>query len=473
LGRCFGKSSAFHVPGFAAVTSRINALVYSVVNQMQITVFGAGPVGLVTAACLSDIGNKVVCYDIDRPLVSALSRGRLKFHEPGLQEIIQRNLAAGRLSFVNEGTEAIGHSDVYMLAVNATPGASAKAVTKNLLAALNTICDGAETSKLVLVRTTVPVGTCDALQQHAVARLARRKAAFSVTVCPNPEFLREGSAVEDFLRPDRVIIGTVNGAVVRTVRTLYAAFLRQRDRLIAMDSRSAELTKLASNAMLASRVSFMNEIAEIADGCGADVEQVRCGMGLDSRIGPQFLHAGAGYGGSCLPKDLQILTEIARLSGVQTPLIDAIRTINDRRTGVILAKLERALGGKLEGRTIALWGLAFKPDTSDLRNAPGLQLAAELIRRGAGVVAYDPVARPILSIGAVSDRSLKVSRTAMGALIGADALIVVTEWKEFRSASLDALRRRLKGKVLLDARNIFDPEIIRSLGIGYVGIGRP
>jgi UDPglucose 6-dehydrogenase len=439
---------------------------------MKVTIVGTGYVGLVTGACLAEMGNHVLCVDVDARKIAILEAGGLPIHEPGLLEVVQRNVAAGRLEFTTDVARSVQHGTLQFIAVGTPPDGDGAADLRHVVEAARQIGRRMTDYKVIVDKSTVPVGTADRVRAAVAEELAARGLALDYAVVSNPEFLKEGAAVEDFMRPDRVVVGADDERAVLLMRSLYAPFVRSRDRLLVMDVRSAEFTKYAANAMLATRISFMNELALLAEKLGADIERVRQGIGSDPRIGHQFLYAGAGYGGSCFPKDVKALLRTAADCGQPLWVLDAVERANERQKGVLVAKIVARFGERLDGRTFALWGLAFKPGTDDMREAPSRVLVAALLERGARVVAYDPVAiaEARRAFGEVA--GLDYAASAAAALAGADALIVITEWKEFRSPDFDAMRAALKHPVLFDGRNLFDPALLASHGIEYHAIGR-
>jgi UDPglucose 6-dehydrogenase len=440
---------------------------------MKVTVIGSGYVGLVTGACLAEMGNHVVCLDIDPEKIAMLQRGRVPIHEPGLSEMVVRNAAAGRLSFTTDVELATAHGTLQFIAVGTPPGEDGSADLQYVLTAAGHIGRLMSDYKVVIDKSTVPVGTADKVHETITAALALRNVTLPFSVVSNPEFLKEGAAVEDFMRPDRVVVGADDERAVLLMRSLYAPFVRNRDRVLVMDVRSAEFTKYAANAMLATRISFMNELALLSERLGADIELVRQGIGSDPRIGSHFLYAGCGYGGSCFPKDVKALNRTAAEVGMDMALMRAVESVNERQKQVLADKIVARLGEDLSGKTIAIWGLAFKPNTDDMREAPSRVLITELARRGARLKAYDPVA------GAEAQRVLghqpwiELVNSAQAAAEGADALAIVTEWKEFRTPDFEALRQALKTPLIFDGRNLYDPELVRSFGLEYNSIGRP
>jgi UDPglucose 6-dehydrogenase len=443
---------------------------------MRVTVIGSGYVGLVTGACLAEMGNAVVCLDSDRAKVERLRAGEVPIHEPGLAELIVRNARAGRIAFTDDAAEAIARARIVFIGVGTPAAADGSADLSQVLAAAEAIGRHAAGDVVVVDKSTVPVGTSERVRAEVERALAARGAAHRVAVVSNPEFLKEGAAVADFMRPDRVVLGGDDARALGLLRALYAPFVRNRDRILAMDARSAELTKYAANAMLATRISFMNEMARVADAVGADIEDVRRGIGSDPRIGTHFLYAGAGYGGSCFPKDVSALVRSAADAGVAIGVLPAVAAANERQKRVLAEKIAARFGdgpdGRLDGRTFAVWGLAFKPETDDLRDAPALVLIDELLVRGATVQAYDPVAMPAARVQYADEPGVRFADGALAALEGADALVVVTEWREFKSPDFETVAARLRTPVLFDGRNLYDPAVVRASGLEHHGIGR-
>jgi len=440
---------------------------------MKLTVIGTGYVGLVTGACLADVGNHVLCIDIDRGKVARLNAGEVPIHEPGLDEVVARNRQAGRISFSADYDQAIAHGDVFFIAVGTPTDEDGSADVRHVQGAARELGRRITRPALVVVKSTVPVGTHALVAQALHEELAARGKAIAVAVASNPEFLKEGAAVADFMHPDRIVIGTDDPGAIETLTALYAPFNRNRDRLIVLDARSSELAKYAANAMLATRISFMNELARLAQTLGADIERVRHAIGADPRIGPSFLYAGAGYGGSCFPKDVRALLAMARENVLPARLLSAVHEINEEQKHVLTTKLRAALGGELRDRVIAVWGLAFKPNTDDVREAPSLVLIRNAVAAGASVRAYDPQARDTArrELQEVQHK-LTLCDSAAAACEGADALVVVTEWLEFRSPDFAALAQQLRARVLVDGRNLYDPRAVRAAGLHYEGIGR-
>ena len=456
---------------------------------MKITIIGTGYVGLVTGACLAEIGHDVFCLDVDPRKIDILNNGGMPIHEPGLQEIITRNCAAGRLRFSTDIGASVAHGEIQFIAVGTPPDEDGSADLQYVLEAARNIGRHMTGFKVIVDKSTVPVGTAQRVHGVVEEALAARGLAGSVahrfSVVSNPEFLKEGAAVEDFMRPDRIIIGVEGdetGAIAREkMKTLYAPFNRNHERTIYMDVRSAEFAKYAANAMLATRISFMNEMSNLADKVGADIEAVRRGIGSDPRIGYHFLYAGVGYGGSCFPKDVQALIRTASENGQPLRILEAVEEANHAQKSVLLDKIERCFGSDLSGREFAVWGLAFKPNTDDMREAPSRRLIAALLERGAVVRAYDPVALDearrvfALDLGEGSDALSRLHFVDMkdAAVIGADALVIVTEWKEFKSPDFARLKAELKAPTIFDGRNLYEPQEMAELGIHYYAIGRP
>ena len=439
---------------------------------MKITITGTGYVGLVTGTCLAEVGNDVLCLDLDARKIALLNDGGIPIHEPGLAPLVGRNIDAGRLAFTTDIDEAVVHGELQFIAVGTPPDEDGAADMSHVLAAARAIGQRMDEWKLIVDKSTVPVGTADRVRSVVHHELARRGVRIPFAVASNPEFLKEGAAVEDFMRPDRIIIGADDDRAIAALRALYAPFQRNHERLMVMDVRSAELTKYAANAMLATRISFMNELANLADRLDCDIEMVRQGIGSDPRIGWHFLYPGVGYGGSCFPKDVKALRFTAAQHDVPTRVLDAVEAANDAQKHVLVDKIVARLGESLEGRRFALWGLAFKPDTDDLREAASLTIVDALTRRGALVAAYDPVAMDEARRVLASNSRVTYAGTPMSALDSADALVIVTEWKEFRSPDFDGIRDRLKMPLVFDGRNLYDPATVRAAGLEYFAIGR-
>ncbi|MGE0672211.1 MAG: UDP-glucose/GDP-mannose dehydrogenase family protein [Methylibium sp.] len=440
---------------------------------MKITVVGTGYVGLVTGACLAEMGNHVLCLDLDARKIETLNAGGIPIHEPGLEEVVQRNAAAKRLEFTTDVDRAVAHGTLQFIAVGTPPDEDGSADLQYVVAAARAIGERMTDYKVVIDKSTVPVGTADKVRAAIDAALAARGVTLEFAVVSNPEFLKEGAAVADFMRPDRVVIGADDERAILLMRSLYAPYVRNRDRVLVMDLKSAEFTKYAANSMLATRISFMNELSRVAEAVGADIELVRQGIGSDPRIGTQFLYAGCGYGGSCFPKDVKALIRSASEAGQELELLSAVESVNERQKQVLGDKILARFGTELSGKRIALWGLAFKPGTDDMREAPSRMLIARLTAAGAEVTAYDPVAMAEARRAMPGQAGLRYADSAVAALEGADALVIVTEWKEFRSPDFDAIRTTLRTPLVFDGRNLFEPALMKQLGIEYHAIGRP
>jgi UDPglucose 6-dehydrogenase len=438
---------------------------------MRITIFGSGYVGLVTGACLADAGNQVVCVDIDERKIAMLKAGEVPIHEPGLDSVVQRNFAAGRLHFTTDAQEGVAHGLYQMIAVGTPPDEDGSADLRYVLAVARSIGEHMAEYKVVITKSTVPVGTADKVRETVKAALAARGSTTLFDTVSNPEFLKEGAAINDFMKPDRVIIGTDSERATELLRTLYEPFTHNRDRMIVMDVRSAELTKYAANAMLATKISFMNELANLAEHFGADIEAVRVGIGSDPRIGYAFIYPGVGYGGSCFPKDVQALKRSADSVGYDASLLTAVEQVNNRQKHVLFDKIKRHFGD-LRGKTIALWGLAFKPNTDDMREAASRVLMEALWAAGASVRAYDPVAMPECARIYGTRPDLILCKTSPEAVVAADGLAIVTEWREFRSPDFDAIKAALRTPAIFDGRNLYDPAQMARAGFSYYAIGR-
>ena len=438
---------------------------------MNVTIIGTGYVGLVTGACLADAGNSVFCLDVDEKKINLLNENKIPIFEPGLQPVVRRNREAGRLRFSTDVAASVTHGELQLIAVGTPPAEDGSADLQHVLAAARAIGRHMQGYRVVVTKSTVPVGTADKVKQAIIEELKKRGTGSDFTVVANPEFLKEGAAVEDFMRPDRIIIGSDDARAVALLRQLYAPFQRNRERVIVMGVRSAELTKYAANSMLATRISFMNEVANLAEAIGADIEEVRRGISSDPRIGYQFLYAGAGFGGSCFPKDVKALQRSAGEAGHPLKLLAAVEAVNEAQKHVLAGKIRRHFGS-LSGKTIALWGLAFKANTDDMREAPSLSLIDDLTREGASVQAYDPAAGHQARKLFEKNGNVKIVDSAIGALEGADALAIVTEWQEFRSPDFAAIREKLKTPAIFDGRNLYDPAAVRAQGLEYFAIGR-
>lgn len=442
------------------------------IEQMKITVVGSGYVGLVTGTCLSEMGNDVLCLDIDEKKIEVLRSGGVPIYEPGLKEMIERNVAAGRLAFTTDIERAVAHGTLQFIGVGTPPDEDGSADLQYVIAAARSIGRYMTDYKVIIDKSTVPVGTAEKVKAAIAAELSARGIDVPFAIVSNPEFLKEGAAVKDFMSPDRVVIGADDERAVHLMRAIYSPYLRNHDRLLVMDIRSAELTKYAANAMLATRISFMNELANLADTVGADIEAVRRGIGSDSRIGYSFLYAGCGYGGSCFPKDVKALIQTGREHGHDLHILKAVERINDSQKHVLSEKVFRHFGKDLTGKHFALWGLAFKPDTDDMRDAPSRELIADLLERGATITAYDPIAMHEAKRIYRGQTRLTFAETQLAACQNADALVIVTEWKEFRSPDFDKIKGALKNSVIFDGRNLFEPALMADLGWAYFPIGR-
>ena len=441
---------------------------------MKISIFGAGYVGLVTGACLADVGHKVLCVDLDQAKVAQLRSGQIPIWEPGLEAIVARNLGEGRLSFSTESADAPAHGQICFIAVGTPPGEDGSADLQYVLAVAKSIATHMQGYQLIVNKSTVPVGTADKVREQVAAVLRERGVDLPFDVISNPEFLKEGSAVADFQKPDRIIIGTDSQRARTLMTELYEPFNRNHQRTLFMDVRSAELTKYASNAMLAARISFMNELANMAERLGADIEEVRRGMGADPRIGYQFIYPGCGYGGSCFPKDVRALERLAQEAGYQAQLLASIEAVNQRQKHRLFDKLAAALGGaqQLRGQTVALWGLAFKPNTDDMREAPSRTLMEALWQAGARVQAFDPVAMTETARIYGQRADLVLASDKYAALQGASALLICTEWQQFRAPDFDEMAGRLRQRLIVDGRNLYSPDKLREQGWTYLSIGR-
>ena len=440
---------------------------------MRLSIFGSGYVGLVTGACFAEVGNNVLCVDVDQRKVEMLKRGESPIYEPGLDEMLKRNIAAGRLTFTTDAAEGVKHGLFQFIAVGTPPDEDGSADLKYVLAVAEAIGNNLSEYRVVVTKSTVPVGTADKVRAKIDSTLEARGAHIEFDVVSNPEFLKEGAAIGDFMKPDRIVVGTDNPRTAELLKALYDPFTRNRERMIVMDVRSSELTKYAANAMLATKISFMNELANLAERMGADIEKVRLGIGSDPRIGYHFIYPGCGYGGSCFPKDVQALARSAGDHAFDATLLNAVESVNNRQKSVLIDKLARYFDGALAGKTIALWGLAFKPNTDDMREAPSRTLIEGLWAAGAKVRAYDPVAgEEAERIYGPRGDDLVLVKSSTEALRGADALAIVTEWQEFRSPDFDLIKSELKHPAIFDGRNLYDPSFVRRFGLKYYAIGR-
>ncbi len=451
---------------------------------MKVSVIGSGYVGLVTGTCLADLGNSVMCLDIDAKKIETLNNGGVPIFEPGLSELIKKNVAAGRLSFTTDVAQSVAHGQVQFIAVGTPPDEDGSADLQYVLAAARDIAQHMTDFKVIVDKSTVPVGTAEKVKQTIHEVLAERKAEVDFAVVSNPEFLKEGAAVEDFMRPDRIVIGHEQNPsgeqAAQLMKKLYSPFTRNHDRIFTMDVRSAELTKYAANAMLATRISFMNELANLADTLGADIEQVRKGIGSDSRIGYHFLYAGIGYGGSCFPKDVSALQKTGQTHGQTLKILDAVEAANEAQKQILIGKIAKRFGTNLQGKTVALWGLAFKPNTDDMREAPSRVLIKALVAMGAKIKAHDPVAideaRRTVALDLADTPSslqhIEYFENSDATLAEADFLVIATEWKAYRSPDFGQIKSQLRHPVIFDGRNMYDPAEMKSIGIEYYGIGR-
>jgi len=440
---------------------------------MKITIYGSGYVGLVTGTCLAEVGNDVLCVDIDQAKIDMLLRGEIPIFEPGLDKMVAKNIESGRLKFTTDAAEGVAHGLFQFIAVGTPPDEDGSADMQYVLAVAKSIGEHMNEYRIIVDKSTVPVGTADKVRETINNILAERDTNTEFDVVSNPEFLKEGAALDDFMKPDRIVIGTDNPRVTELLRELYAPFNRNHDRLVAMDIRSAELTKYAANAMLATKISFMNELSNLAELLGADIENVRIGIGSDPRIGYSFIYPGCGYGGSCFPKDVQALERTANEIGYRAELLSAVEAVNNRQKEKLFEKIKLHFDGNLEGKTIALWGLAFKPKTDDMRAAPSRTLMESLWKAGAKVQAFDPEAMGEAKRIYGDRDDLALMDSANAALEGADALKVVTEWSAFRSPDFDQIKKKLSEPTIFDGRNLYDSERLRADGFSYYCIGRP
>ncbi len=439
---------------------------------MKITIIGTGYVGLVSGACLAELGNDVLCLDVDADKIAGLVRGEIPIYEPGLDPLVKRNVAAGRLHFTTDLAASVAHGQVQFIAVGTPRDEDGSADLQYVLAAARAIGRHMEEYRLVVDKSTVPVGTAGKVRAAITEELARRGKAVDFSVVSNPEFLKEGAAVDDFMRPDRIVIGADDERAKSIMRAIYAPIQRNHERMIIMDIPSAELTKYAANAMLATRISFMNELANLAERLGADIEYVRQGIGSDKRIGYHFLYAGCGYGGACFPKDVSALQQTAHDAGMQLRIIGAVNAVNQEQKSRLLEKITRRFGEDLSGKRFAVWGLAFKPNTDDMREAPSQVIVPGIVERGGAVVAYDPVAVAQARKSFAALPRIAYAASPQSALDGADCLVIVTEWKEFRSPDFGDMKRRMRTPVIIDGRNLYEPAMVSSHGLEYSGIGR-
>lgn len=439
---------------------------------MKVTIFGTGYVGLVTGICLAEVGNDVVCVDIDQEKIDKLNQGLVPIYEPGLDTMVKENMAAGRVKFTTDVAEGVEHGVFQFIAVGTPPDEDGSADLQYVLAVAKTIAEHMNDYKVIVDKSTVPVGTADKVKAVIQNTQQQRGVEIDFDVVSNPEFLKEGAAIEDFMKPDRIVVGTDNPRTAELLKALYAPFNRSHERVIVMDVRSAELTKYAANAMLATKISFMNELSNLAERLGADIEQVRNGIGSDSRIGYAFIYPGCGYGGSCFPKDVKALERTAQQVGYRAELLSAVENVNDRQKQVLVKKIKQHYGEDLTGKTFALWGLAFKPKTDDMREAPSRVILEALIEAGAIVQAYDPEALNEARRIYGDKPELKLMESQDQVLEGANALVIVTEWKNFWSPDFEMIKNTLKDQVIFDGRNLYQPKMLERLGIQYYAIGR-
>ncbi len=439
---------------------------------MKISIFGTGYVGLVTGACLSQVGHNVCCVDVDAQKIDKLNAGSIPIYEPGLQGIVESSVSTGHLTFTTDAKHAVAHGEVIFIAVGTPPDEDGSADLRYVLAVGETIARHLDGYRLVVTKSTVPVGTAEKVAAVMQKTLVDRGADIAFNVASNPEFLKEGAAVNDFMKPDRIIVGTDSERVEKLMRELYAAFNRNHDKLFFMDIHSAELTKYAANAMLATKISFMNELANIAEKVGADIESVRLGIGSDPRIGYQFIYPGCGYGGSCFPKDVKALAKTAEELQYRPQILQAVEAVNEQQKSYLYEKIHSYFQGDLDGKTVALWGLAFKPNTDDMREAPSRRLMEALWAAGARVRAFDPEATEETRRLYGDREDLTLCGDAFDALVGADALAICTEWQQFRSPDFYEMKRLLSEPVVFDGRNLYAPELMREKGFNYFSIGR-
>jgi len=439
---------------------------------MDITIFGSGYVGLVTGACMAEMGNHVVCVDIDEGKINRLNNGDIPIYEPGLDQYIARNHAAGRLEFTTDVAKGVNHGLFQFIAVGTPPDEDGSADLQYVLAVARSIGEHMTDYRIIVDKSTVPVGTADKVSAALREELDKRGVAHEFDVVSNPEFLKEGAAISDFMKPDRIVVGTNNPRTTELLRALYEPFNRNHDRMITMDVRSAELTKYASNAMLATKISFMNELANISERVGADIENVRIGMGSDPRIGYHFIYPGAGYGGSCFPKDVRALAKSAADDGYKASLMEAVELVNNNQKSRLFSKISDHFDGNLSGKTFAIWGLSFKPKTDDMREASSRVLMEALWSAGASVRAYDPEAMAETNRLYPDAAGLMLCNSSKEALDGADALAILTEWQEFRSPDFEYIKETLANPIIFDGRNLYDPSALEAAGIIYYGIGR-
>ncbi len=440
---------------------------------MKVTVYGSGYVGLVTGALLADVGNDVLCVDIDKEKVASLKKGVVPIYEPGLDDVIKRNVEAKRLDFTTDMARAVAHSEIQFIAVGTPPDEDGSADLKHVLQVASTIGEHMDSLKLVVTKSTVPVGTGDMVEAEINKVLSEKGKSIKFSVISNPEFLKEGAAIEDFMKPDRIVIGTEDEYAIEQMRELYSPFCRNRERIVFMTRRSSELTKYAANSLLATKISFMNELSNLADRLGANIEDVRMGIGSDPRIGYHFIYPGCGYGGSCFPKDVKALIATASQNGYEASLLQAVEEVNDRQKHVLFEKLMKEFNNNIEGKVFALWGLSFKPNTDDMREAPARVLMEKIFEHGGSVKAYDPISMSEARHLYPDEKRMVLMGTAVDAADGADALLINTEWREFRSPNWAKIKKILVQPIVIDGRNIYDPKAMLDQGFRYSSIGRP
>ncbi|RJP23947.1 MAG: UDP-glucose/GDP-mannose dehydrogenase family protein [Candidatus Omnitrophota bacterium] len=438
---------------------------------MQIAIIGTGYVGLVTGACFAESGNDVICVDVDENKIQQLNQGQIPIYEPGLAEVVKRNLQEERLRFTSDLADAVKHALLIFIAVGTPPGKNGAADLRHVFDVARDIGRHMESFKIVVAKSTVPVGTAKRIKTCIAQELKLRNEHYEFDVVSNPEFLKEGTAIDDFMKPDRVVIGVDNVRTAEIMKELYSPFVRTGKPILIMDNASAEMTKYAANALLATKISFMNEIANLCEPLGVDVEQVRQGVGTDSRIGFPFIFPGTGYGGSCFPKDVQALTQMAAQNHIPLDLINAVEAVNQRQKTILIPKIQNHFHHELQGKRIAIWGLAFKPKTDDMREAPSLAIIDSLLRAGTQVIAYDPVAMG--PARRIYENRIQFAAKNYECLHNADALVVVTEWDEFRRPNWETMKTLMRAPVIFDGRNIYDPARMRAMGFTYYAIGRP
>jgi len=439
---------------------------------MDVTIFGSGYVGLVSGTCLAEVGNNVVCVDVDQRKIDMLNNGQVPIYEPGLDQMIERNVKEGRLSFTTDIDKAVKHGLFQFIAVGTPPDEDGSADLQYVRAVAKSIGEHMDEYRVIIDKSTVPVGTADKVRETVLEALQTRNLNLEFDVVSNPEFLKEGDAIDDFMKPDRIVIGTDNPRTTELLRALYAPFNRNHDRLVAMDIRSAELTKYAANSLLATKITFMNELANLAERLGADIENVRLGIGSDPRIGYHFIYPGCGYGGSCFPKDVSALEKTAKQVGYDAKLLTAVESVNNKQKTILFDRINNYFNGDLKGKTIAMWGLSFKPNTDDMRDAPSRVLMEALWAAGASVRAYDPEAMEETKRIYGQREGLTLCEEPMDVFDGADAMTLLTEWRIFRSPDFDAIKNALSSPVIFDGRNVYNPSLLAEMGFDYYGMGR-